>query len=104
MSEPKRRWFQIHLSTAVVMMLVAGALTGANLIERQSGDSLVRGWPVAYRERPLNPKDQWIDYYRIDPTERPIRWSLDVAVFVACVILSSTVAEAIARRRLGYKQ
>ncbi|HYG74293.1 MAG TPA: hypothetical protein VEK08_04735 [Planctomycetota bacterium] len=30
MAKTKRRWFQIHLSTAVVMMFVAGALCWAN--------------------------------------------------------------------------
>lgn len=35
MSEPKpRRWFQIHLSTAVVLMFVAGALIWANVHPR----------------------------------------------------------------------
>jgi hypothetical protein len=31
MSNPKRRWFQIHLSTAVVLMFVAGGLLMFNL-------------------------------------------------------------------------
>src|SRR3954463_5907823 len=33
---PKRRFFQIHLSTAVVLMLVAGVLVWANVTERTS--------------------------------------------------------------------
>jgi len=35
MSEPKRRWFQIHLSTAVVLMFVAGGMLWSNLRERE---------------------------------------------------------------------
>jgi hypothetical protein len=32
MSEkPKRKWFQFHLSTALLFLLVAGAMSGANL-------------------------------------------------------------------------
>ena len=31
MSEQKRSWFQIHLSTAVVLTLIASGLLGANL-------------------------------------------------------------------------
>jgi len=30
----KRRWFQIHLSTAVVLMFVAGGLLWANMMPR----------------------------------------------------------------------
>jgi hypothetical protein len=54
----KRRWFQIHLSTAVVMMFVAGALLGLNFIQRVNDNKLIRdaifnGWPfpvVTYAE------------------------------------------------------
>ena len=38
MSEKPRRWFQIHLSTAVVLMVVAGALLGLNISNA--------GWPI----------------------------------------------------------
>jgi hypothetical protein len=31
MTEPKRRWFQIHLSTAVVLTALSGTLLGLNL-------------------------------------------------------------------------
>src|SRR5438105_4088179 len=32
---PKRRWFQIHLSTAIVLMFVAGGLLWMNLMPAQ---------------------------------------------------------------------
>jgi hypothetical protein len=35
MTEPKRRFWQIHLSTAELLMFVAGALVYCNLDERQ---------------------------------------------------------------------
>jgi hypothetical protein len=45
-----RRWFQIHLSTAVVMMLVAAALIYASLVpttdERVPGIVQWYGWPL----------------------------------------------------------
>src|SRR5688572_10125511 len=46
----KRRWFQIHLSTAVVLMLTAGVLLWANLRSRFQDLGLpknfkVSGWP-----------------------------------------------------------
>ena len=39
-SKSKRRWFRIHLSTALVLMLGAGALMGVNLQQRTSQFSL----------------------------------------------------------------
>ncbi len=85
MSEPrKRRWFQLHLSTCVVLMIVAGFLVFLNLdvtlhywkreIFGASG-MLTRGWPVIAHVRYLttvndiptdlsdefyNPNSQWI--------------------------------------------
>ena len=49
MPNPPRKRFQIHLSTAIVMMFVAGALTRANVIAhllhgREIGSRY--GWPV----------------------------------------------------------
>jgi len=37
MSEKKRRWFRIHLSTAIVLMFVAGAVLWANTIPQDGG-------------------------------------------------------------------
>ena len=54
MIEKPRRWFQFHLSTAVVMMIVAGGLVYVNVTPRttlrdgETGDvfsSLSRKWP-----------------------------------------------------------
>ena len=46
MSEKKRRWFQIHLSTAIVLMFVAGGLLGANLNKttKYYDDGVHPGW------------------------------------------------------------
>lgn len=51
MTDKRRAWFQIHLSTALLAILAAGSILGANmhkhweLILSQGGDSY--GWPVA---------------------------------------------------------
>ena len=61
--KPRRAWFQIHLSTAIVMMFVAGGLMWANFRMRSLRDDsiyllggdesdhsryYVRGWPVVF--------------------------------------------------------
>src|SRR5438045_2886081 len=49
--KPRRPWFQIHLSTAIVLMFVAGLLLRANMLPSVSrGDDPARadwyyGWP-----------------------------------------------------------
>jgi len=46
---PARRFFQLHLSTALVLMVLAAALLGANIIEYENWDGVrttyIRGWP-----------------------------------------------------------
>jgi hypothetical protein len=55
MSDKRRRsWFQIHLSTAIMLMLVAGGLVWANAEPTKfysMGDELVffRGWPYTFQ-------------------------------------------------------
>lgn len=51
----KRRWFQLRLSTCVVLMIVAGFLLTANFIDTHVDDNacegcyfLVYGWPFEY--------------------------------------------------------
>jgi hypothetical protein len=51
-NEKERAWFQIHLSTAIYLVLVAGALLGLNMHRRhllifsQEGDAF--GWPLPF--------------------------------------------------------
>jgi hypothetical protein len=42
---PRRAWFQIHLSTAVVLMFVAGGLMWGSFISQQTGERKTWGWP-----------------------------------------------------------
>jgi hypothetical protein len=57
MDKPRRPWFQIHLSTAIVMMFVAGGLIWTNIYVRHSKwknsfgidiDAYDRGWPYTF--------------------------------------------------------
>jgi len=54
----KRGWFQFHLSTAVILMFVAGGLIGLNVHERRPSAEegwvwllSTRGWPWAFSAR-----------------------------------------------------
>ncbi len=59
---PSRRWFQIHLSTALILTITAGALMGGNMVlrrqpeielyplgGRQNAFVYSCGWPWVYR-------------------------------------------------------
>jgi hypothetical protein len=43
----KRRWFQFHLSTAILLMVVAGGLMAMSFIPKELAEGLVLkfGWP-----------------------------------------------------------
>lgn len=67
----KRRWFQIHLSTAVMLMFCAGGLLWLNVDKRAHTDEFlksfgvefeneldliyVRGWPFAFEDNSFLP-------------------------------------------------
>jgi|SRR5579862_1468022 len=42
---PRRKWLQVHLSTAVVLMFAAGGLIWANTIAEVDGGARYYGWP-----------------------------------------------------------
>jgi hypothetical protein len=44
-----RRFFRIHLSTGIVLMLLASVFLGANLYKGADGTNLYCGFPWAYR-------------------------------------------------------
>jgi WD40 repeat protein len=48
----QRRFFQIHLSTAVVLMFVAGVLVWANAVQRSAFWTYGFGWPIPFWGRP----------------------------------------------------
>src|SRR6266404_1141238 len=54
--KPRRPWFQIHLSTAIVLMFVAGGILWLNVTPDWAHMSSVYGWPKGfYEERFGNP-------------------------------------------------
>ena len=95
----KRRWFQFHLASAVVMLVVAGGMVGQNLKLRYHAGEQWRpafmGWPCtfAFESAPDN-------YGRFD-----WQWALFPAVainFATCmgiVIAAGVSAEAVLRYR-----
>src|SRR5437762_2894418 len=70
--KPRRPWFQIHLSTTVIMMLTAGVLLGLNLSDHtphvtQSPSQLPeeiyflggRGWPFSVQQGAFSNTSVW---------------------------------------------
>ncbi|HYG74259.1 MAG TPA: hypothetical protein VEK08_04565 [Planctomycetota bacterium] len=99
----KRRWFQLHLSTCVVLMLLSGVLTQANLYVR-----------LVFRRTFSQPEDTftatwdyhgcgWPTYYTSgiwpDQTFHPLRLAANVFVVLLIMILAAISLEYIARRR-----
>jgi hypothetical protein len=75
MAEKKRRWLQLHLSTAIVLMFVAGGLLGVNLSPRRCVYSLPEigagavalttyyGWPKVIYVSGLETEESAIQAY-----------------------------------------
>ena len=100
--KPRRAWFQLHLSTAIVLMLTMGILLGLNvpqykasiediggfvqIVRDERGTILARGWPWAFE--------------RVDPAIWNRR-ALNMDGLTAFVILSfaAYASERITRRR-----
>jgi hypothetical protein len=117
----KRKWFQIHLSTAIVLSMVAGSLLGLNLWRRDVppddliSDAIVSGWPfptVTYAEW----SDEEIPQFSFSrqpftytelrfkhPLENP-QWHyngiiLNALIGLGMLAITASVYEHLARRR-----
>ena len=101
----KRKWFQIHLSTALVLMFAAGGLLWANLqaedyddVATLSSGYTYRGWPLSsYRIQ------WWGDPAQTIP-EVPAEWSrgnlaIDLAAALGILAAVTLAFESQARRR-----
>jgi hypothetical protein len=97
MPNPKRRFWQIHLSTAVVLMFASGIVLMVNSIPfdygqlPSGGSALDRGWPIHFHDEP--------DYSDI----HPVFVAFDVgaaATFLAVIYL---FCEYLIRRREARK-
>ena len=106
--KPKRRaWFQLHLSTCVVMMVVAGGAIWINIVPyplgyMQSanlppldypvpGMAVQRGWPSTYYQQASDPtrSGQW-DWVNL---------ALDAFTGIAVIITATIPYEYLLRRR-----
>jgi hypothetical protein len=98
-----RKWFQIHLSTAVVMMLVAGMVVWLNMRGNNATALIFYGWPftgvIAYDAywtspspgfpNPENPFSYRYDFQFI---------TINILFSIIVVGLSGLVTELIMRR------
>lgn len=107
----KRPWFQLHLSTCVVLMVVAGVLVWQNVIISRiscgrgpdfSGTSTGNGFPLICYESGhelsrLSNTEQWIDKsfhrWRVGPLV------LNTLVGLAILVASACACEYLIRRR-----
>ena len=97
----KRRWFQIHLSTAVVLMITAGVLMWANLREQRGGTKcrphewgFYYGWPISLFESLGSDITCESDH-----TERQVQMVVNILVSFAILAAVGFTCEWWARRR-----
>jgi hypothetical protein len=99
---PKRRWFQFHLSTAVLLSLGAGALITANVWERPSEQlddyqdidgtqhrlsSRWRGWPISYEQI-------YLDGHRLNELKTAIVPMLNLIIGLVLLLALALVSES----------
>jgi hypothetical protein len=111
----KRRWFQIHLSTAIVMMFVAGGLLWINL--KEPSDEPVfekdvnyvihgRGWPLPTCRIVVvageSPRKAFLSAQRHGNEHESILL-IDAAIALTIVWMTGMGLESIIRRREARK-
>jgi hypothetical protein len=118
MSGSRRRWFRIHLSTAVVMMLIVAILIFLNMrsLWGQNEKDIVNWLPESELGNPVNWEYGWpMKAYQYVPSGNLIdadcfrprfSWTpalLDGAVAVLTIATVSILCESLARRREARK-
>jgi hypothetical protein len=115
--KPKRRFWQLHLSTAVAMMLLAGLMIWPNVVPNPScqyvGAHVMRwtianadyyGWPAAFAWR-LYSVETWATAEKGEPGPMKLYWVpglfIDVAVIALCVVTLACLSESFLRHREG---
>lgn len=94
----RRKWFQIHLSTAVILMTVAGALLGANMYPR---------YVIKLQDKVVQAEFGFIEHILVkradrDGTLKIVRWHpvYENALHAVVVLLATAVCcEHFIRRR-----
>jgi len=124
---PKRRFWQIHLSTAVVLMLVSGAFLGANCLERVTerydetqqaqlnyafrmrqtvGEyptshtfvCVTNGWPLQFSGRIVDEAGNVMPFYAWGNEWRNDWLVLNVLLGIALCVVTATICERLIRR------
>jgi hypothetical protein len=89
MSDSPRRWFQIHLSTAVVMMFVAGGFVWANCQLFYYGRGFyVRGFPFSFYYSDVFQETMSRSFGPIEPAALVIDGLIGLMIVTACALLS----------------
>ena len=79
--KPKRRWLQIHLSTAIVLMIVTGGLLGVNLRPSHHRSYYIdQGWPEVFRTVEDDFSVEW------NPNGLLVDASVAILLCIACPI------------------
>ena len=100
--KPRRAWFQLHLSTAIVLMFVAGGLLWANIRVQEVSSiypfpfliEYARGWPMLY-----------LNYSRVGAPPNDQYWTwLNLLINLLCSIGLLTVVAAISERVLRRRE
>jgi len=96
----KRRWYQIHLSTALIAMLCIGALLGLNITPGMVDDYIEPrpgyGWPLAFYLIP-SLRAQTSHFW-------PWPFYFDVFCWVTCLFLAVYIGEGLIRWREARKR
>ncbi|MCK6470761.1 MAG: hypothetical protein L6R28_03345 [Planctomycetes bacterium] len=107
-SKPRRR-FQLHLSTCIIVMVVAGVLVWANAVPRKVGEDtcdgmrgnfMERGWPWSFHERTemieaFRAKiHAWVPADSIESYQHP-DWAFSPTNALADFFLSLTILAAV---------
>ena len=100
--KPKRRWFQFSLSTAVVLMLLAGGMLWGNFTRVVSTGELAgvqferlqAGWPFVYFKSDYFSKHNMFFEPRMDWA-----WAfVDICCVLLLLIIAGSICEFIIRR------
>ena len=94
----RRPWFQVHLSTAIVLMFVAGGLLWANATPQveYSGNTpweITYGWPYIFHGEPGHIVANVPRYTFFSNA------AIDFGITIVLLIASATVCELLLRRR-----
>lgn len=99
--KPKRRFWQIHLSTAVVTMLVAGIILWLNLTPKlisrgPNGEALSFGWPLQAIRYDFSEKVGDYSEWMMDADKA---MCIDGLVGLSCLVVAIVALEHLIRRR-----